>query len=499
MNDACAGSNGYLFAYLSAVVTAVSSVLFVDLLPFPLGGYADQRFMVLGLSGFAVLASTIFLLKLDNLPLAGALVGIAPISLLALSFLAFALPYNSQSYAWVEPGMYFFYFMAVGVSGVVISKEINRDRIISAMVYTLAFGCLIYGFGSINVYMFAVFDGVTSLTDYLPWGFVNIRYWSHIATWCLPLFPLAILIGPLRQVRVWRMLVTVGAGLWWWILMLSTARGSFLAVVFAVILTVVFFGRSVLPWLKTLGLQALMGLVFWITLSVMVPSLIGGDVQVRTLSTTSSGRMPLFAEAWAMSLVNFPLGMGPQSWLTHDILTEAYVNSRKFGHPHNMYLMWAAEYGWAFIAVFASVGVIAVRRFLAAKKHAAQALDYARVLLLAGFFASVSGALFHAGLSAVFMAPGSLLIGMFVLAVFWSLITESDTKQPRFSSARMLPSVRFSIIVFLILFLTGWIFLMGEVWTYYEDMRLDETFYYENVGEGIHPRFWFHGNFPRSN
>jgi O-antigen ligase len=60
--------------------------------------------------------------------------------------------------------------------------------------------------------------------------------------------------------------------------------------------------------------------------------------------------MPLWQEAWAMSWQNFPFGMGPQAWLTHDIITEAYRESRKFGHPHNMYLMWAAEYGWISIA-----------------------------------------------------------------------------------------------------------------------------------------------------
>lgn len=183
---------------------------------------------------------------------------------------------------------------------------------------------------SINVYLFALSDKVANLVNFLPWGFVNIRYWSHIATWLLPLLPLAVLAGPLGAHRLWRLLVAIGAGLWWWILFMSSSRGSMLGIVFGVVLVLVLLGRTAYPWAKVLLQHLLLGIAFWVVLSLIIPSFIVDELQVRSLKTDSSGRMPLFIEAWHMSLQNFPFGMGPQSWLTHEVITSTYANSKSW-------------------------------------------------------------------------------------------------------------------------------------------------------------------------
>jgi hypothetical protein len=360
-----------------------------------------------------------------------------------------------------------------------------------------------YGLSSVTVYLFATFDGATNLIDFIPWGFVNIRYWSHIATWCLPLIPLAVLVGPLRHIRSWRILVFLGAGMWWWILLLTTGRGAILGIAFGVLFTLGLFGRPALPWLRHFLVCVFVGLFLWLALSVVIPSFLEEGVHLREIKAHSSGRISLFEEAWVMSLQNFPLGMGPQSWLTHDPLSVNYVSSKKFGHPHNVYLMWAEEYGWLVIVALGVIVFQAIRYFWSSRRlllaRDCSSEDHECLLLLAGFTASVSAALFHAGASAVFMAPGSMLVGLFVLIGFWGLImppglafVATDRKPQRASVARILGA---SIIGAAILL--AWLAWMSAVWSYYQDMRRDELYYHESTDRGMLPRFWYHGNFPR--
>jgi O-antigen ligase len=257
------------------------------------------------------------------------------------------------------------------------------------------------------------------------------------------------------------------------------------------------FGRRAFPWLKVFLQYLFAGIVIWFLLSVVIPSFMESGIQVRSIKTDSSGRIPLFAEAWKMSLQNFPFGMGPQSWLTHEPITEAYATGKKFGHPHNMYLMWAAEYGWLLIAVMGLVVIQAIRNFWRRRAELLESGDSNQLLLLAGFTASVSAALFHAGVSAVFMAPGSMLVGLFVLIGFWALILPAgmgaEASLQAVNLRRRLVFAGLLSTVFVIL----WALWMSEVWQYYQDMRTDETYYFEHESGGMLPRFWFHGNFPR--
>jgi O-antigen ligase len=260
-----------------------------------------------------------------------------------------------------------------------------------------------------------------------------------------------------------------------------------------VLVAAVLIGRPALPWLKMFLRYLVYGVIAWFLLSVLIPSFLLDEVSLRALKADTSGRMPLFIEAWRMSLENFPLGMGPQSWLTHDILTEGYRQSPKFGHPHNMYLMWAAEYGWLSIGVLLLLVGQAVRLFWQRRDEVRAGENTDLALPLAAFTASVSAALLHAGVSAVFMAPGSMLIGFLVLCVFWALITpESRPVKPRRPKARALAAVFVGLLVSAPCF-----YWLNEVAEYHEAMESDLEFYYENVPAGTLPRFWFHGNFPR--
>ncbi|PTB96770.1 hypothetical protein C9993_09605, partial [Marinobacter sp. Z-F4-2] len=264
-----------------------------------------------------------------------------PAVLFILSFLILSVSYHDQSYALVEPGLYSFYFAAILLGGLTLVILGGVFRFIEIFVSVAAVAIFFYGAMSVNVYLFALVDGQAELSDLIPWGFVNIRYWSHVATWLLPILPLASLIVPLARHRLWRAMVAIGAGLWWWIIFLSASRGSIIGVAVGVLITTLCFGRQSWPWLRQFIVYLVTGVAIWLILSVLLPSLLFGEAALRSLHGTSSGRWPLFIEAWHMSFQCFPYGMGPQSWLTHDLLSHEYSESKKFGHPHNMYLMWA--------------------------------------------------------------------------------------------------------------------------------------------------------------
>lgn len=484
----------------ACAVFAFILVLFADLLPLPFGGYADQRLALLIICGLLVTVPVFVFFIKPQIALRQTLVMLLPMLILCLAFLVLSVPFYEQNYVWVEPGMYAFYFLAISVSGSFLAWSDKSVVYARLLIMVSATTCLVYGLASFNVYLFATFDGMKNLIDFIPWSFVNIRYWSHIATWCLPLLPLAVMIGPLKAIRSWRLAMLLGGGLWWWILFISAGRGSALGVTFGVIMAVALFGRRALPWFKIFVFYIGAGFVLWLLLSVLIPAILSdGDIYIRKIHAGDSGRLPLFIEAWHMSLQNFPFGMGPQAWLTHDVLTEGYSASRKFGHPHNMYLLWAAEYGWILMVAIGMVVGQAIRHFWKVRRallvvSPAESSDE-KLLILAAFTSSVSGALFHAGVSAVLMAPGSMLIGLFVLIAFWALImpTQADLSS---HSQRPKPRPVFGLIICVFLFLSWLVWTQG-VWDYYQDMLKDEEPYYEEMGRRASPRFWLHGNFPR--
>lgn len=481
-----------------AVILCLCAVLFADFLPTYGGAYADQRFLLVGLVGFLSCAATIWFL-FKALPSAKLSQNLLPAIAFIFGFPVLSLGFVEKNYALVEVGLYSFYFAAIVSSGLVLVMQGLVHRYLDIFVSVAAGSCFLYGAMSVNVYLFALADGQADLSDLIPWGFVNIRYWSQVATWLLPILPLAVLIGPLREYRLWRSLVAIGAGIWWWIIFLSASRGSLVGVVTGVLVITLCFGRQSWPWLRQFTVYLLIGVAIWFVLSVLVPSLLLGETKLRAVHATSSGRLPLFIEAWNMSFQNFPFGMGPQSWLTHDVLTREYSESGRIGHPHNMYLMWAAEYGWLLIFLLAIFAVHCA--FLFWKRRHTLLLEGKTqdTTVLCGVAASVIGALVHAGVSAVFIAPGSMLVGVLVLAGFWALIVPWGLFELRGVQTNPKSSGRLFSTVFLVpMIVLLWLLWLGQVHAYYVDMRTDEIYYKEELKQPTMPRFWFHGNFPRA-
>lgn len=463
-----------------ALVLVSGAALLVDFFAV-WGGYTDKRLvLVLSVSCLIFLAFRIndFWLK-AGFCLWGAGIGVG----------LFLSEWTTPSVA--EAGMFFFFPIAVtGLAGWILKYGIRGARLAVALVLLVM---MAYAALTPSIYLFALADGVQSLDDYLPWGFVNIRYWGHAATWLLPLLPLAHVVYKGRFRQVWKLFVVLSAGIWWWLVFLSAARGTLLSITIAVIFLWIVFGRSLVPWFRLFAAQAGIGVLAWLLLSVLIPHLLFDTAEMRSVGTDTSGRMRLWAEAWLMSLENFPFGMGVQSWLTHTPITESYEMGKKLGHPHNMYLMWAAEFGWLAVTGLIVIGLRVFSTLMRARKAVKHyTIDYEESMMVIALTGSVGAAMIHAGASAVFMAPSSMLLGLVVLALFWAVMWQSVLSMDHQQYRVIKREWRYVWCLVPLVLLWNY-----STYIYYWEMKQDQAFYAEKIEEGTLPRFWFHGNFPR--
>lgn len=469
--------------------------LFSDFLPIAFGGYADQRFFQVGLMVAVVVSGLIGgNLKFRQVDL---MVTLWPIFIVAGLFLALSLPFANNEFIWVEPGLFAFFFLAFSVLGWRIRQEGLHQAAARLFVLITSVACFFYAAMTMTVYAFAINDHFSDLIDVIPWGFVNMRYWSHLATWLLPILPLALLFGPLSVNKKWVWSVSFAAGIWWWIVFMTAARGTMFSLVLAILVAIPIFGRSLFPWAKVFFRFVAFGVFAWLILSVMIPGFVFDSVAVRGIHAGSSGRFPLWWEAWLMSLESFPFGMGPQSWITHELISTQSQFGARLGHPHNMYLMWAAEYGWIMIAALMLLVCRVLKNLLVATKQIGSGKSAFEHCLVAFSISSFAG-LFHAGLSAVFIVPASMAVGVCVLGIFWGL-SQCDFEQGNVAADRVAVRLRPAILRFVmpVAFLVVGVFWAAEVWLYFQAMENDFTDYRQGPNPVSFPRFWFHGNFPR--
>lgn len=487
-------------------------VFFGDFIKFPVGLYAARRFSLIfiylfflnlyfflfAFSWSGVIRLQIFAFKESKIALGGL-------------FIFFASGIISQFYAsgvwsWVEFLYYFLYFCSVVFLSILFVVFCDGSSFLSyrkVVPLLMVIGGFFYAILTIPIYFYAISDKFLDFISVMPWGFVNIRYWSHVATWLIPLLPLAALIEPVRWKRLWQCCVWVTASVWWWLIFLSAARGTMCALFISGLIVFFVFGRAAKKWISMSLKYAASGFFLWLILTILVPYVLFGSQNIPGVDLSSSGRLPLWKEAFAMSLQHFPLGMGAQSWLTHKTLTKAYAISVHFAHPHNMYLMWAAEYGWlSILGILLAAYGLGIRLFKKARvQQSFESFDGIALVSLAG--SVVAGAI-HASVSAIFIAPASMIIGFVVLSMFVAelfiplpktgALGSSAFEWQRKSVRSQRNKIRLGI--FVLVFSGSMLWLYG-VFAYYQAMRADIPFYQGHVKQSMEPRFWFHGNFPR--
>lgn len=161
-----------------------------------------------------------------------------------------------------------------------------------------------------------------------------------------------------------------------------------------------------------------------------------------------------------------------------------------------MYLMWAAEYGWLTVGAMALPVVVGFSRLLRQRRRIIAGEFDSLSAGLVGVTASVIAALTHAGVSAVFLAPASMLVGYLVLSVFWAIVSTGYEPLSVASNVSLKRAGRtIAFLLMLSVTLVGVLWL-EEVFRYHRAMVADLAYYDEHVQLRKLPRFWFHGNFP---
>lgn len=291
------------------------------------------------------------------------------------------------------------------------------DRVLILLVVVL---CLIKSTQYLYAGGVAIASGGRTLApDLLLSGFSNKRFYGQFQTFTLPLLALPLLlphVSRLRRGAVFGLLCV-----WWLIAISGGTRGTWLGMGVAggVLAVVGPWGRRWLGW----QLAAVLGglLLYWLAFTVLA-SYLGIEVSNGAsdrLTTSLSGRGPIWWQAWQMLIERPWLGFGPMQF--------ADIANRVAAHPHQAILQWACEWGVPSalcVALLAWRGGRATWEVLRQRAQAGEYVDLLRLCL----FAALVGALVQSMVDGVIVMPNSQV--WLALVVGWLLALHVWRSEP---------------------------------------------------------------------
>lgn len=269
---------------------------------------------------------------------------------------------------------------------VVVTREQLRGVLDRLLLGTVFFVCTALSLRFFVSYaaMLATGEGTAD-----PWllldGFSNLRFYGQFISLSLPLLAAPLLAqGPLKRFAVAASILLV---LWWAIAITTGTRGTWLGMGTAAI-WLMFAGPKGRQWAKLNLVAALLGLIVFRIWMEWLPTMAGMPVANHAadrLTTSLSGREPLWQQAIEMILAKPLLGFGPMHY--SDIANSIAA------HPHQAWLQWAAEWGVpSALAVTWLVwqGARAVFRAMRERANSADEVDVLRVCLAGSIAASLT-------------------------------------------------------------------------------------------------------------
>ncbi len=287
------------------------------------------------------------------------------------------------------------------------------DRVLILIVVLL---CVIKSSQYLYAGALALSSGARVLDpDTLLSGFSNKRFYGQFQTFTLPLVALPLLMPKVsRSVRgaVFALLC-----IWWLIAIAGGTRGTWLGMAVAGVALALLgpWGRRWLAWQVAAACGGMV--LYWLLFRVLVGWLgveISSDVSDR-LTTSLSGRGPIWLQAWYMIVEHPWLGFGPMHF--------ADIPNPIAAHPHQAILQWASEWGvpsalcvaaLAWRGGWATVGVLRQRVF------SSELSDLLRV----GLFAALLAAVTQSQVDGVIVMPNSqvwlaLVVGWLMALHIW--------------------------------------------------------------------------------
>ncbi|MDT0634278.1 O-antigen ligase family protein [Spectribacter hydrogenoxidans] len=276
--------------------------------------------------------------------------------------------------------------------------------VVAAVVYAVRTGAaIVAGMHADQVLLREVF-----------FGFANVRHFAQLTPLLLPVIASAAWPADGQVHRAWRQAAWAALVAWWMLVWLNGSSGAFYAIWIGLAITVAIAGWRRTGWLvKTTGIAFVAALAIIYLLDAITPLLRG------VLESTAPG---LSGRSWlwphALSLIN------AQPWLGYGPGQFAYLVPTGPGHPHNLVLSFALDYGLIGLAL---VGLLFWRWFSPLRlAREVRALPEVQACWPVALIAAAFGGLAHATVSGVTVMPLSQL----VLAVTLGLLAGSRRASP---------------------------------------------------------------------
>lgn len=321
------------------------------------------------------------------------------ISLIGVAGLASALLAHQPLWALTELALVFSCgAIAFAFSRVRRNGDESLDRVLILFVLLL---CTVKSTQYLHAGILAFNSGETVVNpDSLLSGFSNKRFYGQFQTFTLPLLALPLLVS--NVARPARSAVFVLLCVWWLIVISGGTRGTWLGmgVAGAVLVFLGQHGRRWVVW----QLAALAGglLLYWLVFNVLARYL-GIEISnaaADRLTTSLSGRGPIWWQAWHMMLERPWLGFGPMHF--------ADISNDIPAHPHQAILQWVSE--WGVPSALCVAALVARAGWATVDILRERELSWAPVdLLRLCLFASLVGALTQAMVDGVIVMPVSQL------------------------------------------------------------------------------------------
>lgn len=238
--------------------------------------------------------------------------------------------------------------MALGLAGIVaVTADGLGPRDLPRAQLAVLAGCTGYAVLLWLLTAAPLVDGSPMTWNDVAVGYDNYRLFNHTQTVAIPLLALLAVNArrwSLPHGAAWFALCTYMTYVW-----CSGARGTALALVLAVGLGWITLGaRAVWPLARHLVLAGVVGVAG----GALLLAALGG----RTMASLSSdgARLQLWQIAWDQIVASPWLGVGPMHY--------AHYPNPKAGHPHNMYLQVAAEWGLPMLLLVCGAIVIGLAR-----------------------------------------------------------------------------------------------------------------------------------------
>ncbi|WP_262731106.1 O-antigen ligase family protein [Alloalcanivorax marinus] len=300
--------------------------------------------------------------------------------------------------------------------------------------------------------------------NFIVSSFSNINHAAAFYGVCLFILPGVADIVYRSGLKVRGLLIFVGAGLAFLMLIIGS-RGSYMAGIFAIVLTIFVFGKKSFFYIKEYLIYFLSGLAVFLVFEFFFCRHIYSGAGSGPGVFYDGGRVQLWSIAWKGFLDSPFLGKGPLSY--------AMNTSLSVTHPHNLLLSVLYEYG-VFVALLGLLVTLKVSLFL--WKERWRFRD--DIPVMAGMAAVISFAV-HSQVGGLAMIPLTVMI--FSLGLSFCFSPVMSLVDERWGGVRWRPKTSILLSLLLGLFVFLYLFVVVQYWA---------SLSHQGAAE---PRFWLHG------